>query len=737
MSKESFQESSNTDTNSSLNKTPLPNAHSAQSVLSVDTEEHEGSLNSSEQITKPERQPSNESTRSSVDDLPTTFHSSPRTSMANIIYRLSAHKLTYNKEAQKLLIKDFEEQLHNNLRCLLDQKNDIEFTAELYYELGSVYQKLAKVDDLLSRQEHQFKYNLLHALKYFGKAITHTDKTSQNYNDLAKYHSYQAKCFYTLNQHDDARKECLDALAYNAQDYTAHEIMGYIHKSEGHYNLALASFKKSAADKKNVHYVVSLYNQSTALAALGKQEESLCKLKIANSISLSSNLEIEDKILAGEMLNPEYQTLIRELASLSSKQATLGTPRNQSIQAMVNEIHPGSSSPSKIDSYSQKLSSMAQELKAERTEHLNNKEKLEAELEKLKSGTDISEIAKDTIKSDPDLEAFYTELKRHLNATYKTTQSIGTGLVENGKTGHAGEAAKAIGFLEGLIPIPKAFTIPVKLTSLALETLDKNTQEECIENFNAIAEDEDTMKDLSKAIALKLTLQRKETLTQSEEKSHTNLKDIKKLAKADAENAAKFIEGIIFDGRINKDDITTLDQKVNMILALWNIDQDHSDGNIKELPESVKATAQKTLEKMKNLPHHWHNNTDLENAFVNKLADNIHKAKVPEEVLTLEKFSHSLAHNLFNNQDITTTTHRNVKFWERKYLLKESFLSENDYFIKIIFDLSRYFNDYQMPDIADFIDTPKDNALVSDDSHYSSITTLGDSLEFSCSPDTI
>lgn len=715
-------------------KIPLPEANSTQSVLTIDTEEREEVEEPQQDeivdITPQERQTSTESALSNQEDF--ALAHSPRTSRVHILQKLSMPKLGGHKhssskasnnsqEDQKALISDFEKQLNNNLTFLLEQKEDTLFTASLYCDLASVYQKLAKVDVLLNRDSSIFHKKLDEALEYFQKAITHADKA--NNKDLAEYHANRAKCYYSYNNHLEAKAECLNSMGYNKKNYTAHEVMGYIHKSEGNYELALASFEQSASDKKhNIHYIVSLYNQSITLAALGRQEEALLKFKVANTISLSK-LEMEDQILAAEMHNPKYELLIKELASLSSKHTLLNSPRNASIQAMVNDIEPGSSSPSKIESYSQKLSSLVQELKEERTAHLNDTHKLTSLLLKRSEsgGDDVSEADRHLIKTDTDLHAFYTEIKRRLNVTYNTTQSIGTELVENNKTGTMGDAAKALSFFENFMPVPKPLTAPVKLASLALETLDKEQQTQCIKNFNNIAEDEEEMHRLSKAVALKLTLQRKEELSKLEGKSHTNEKDIKKLAIADAENMAEFIKEIIFDGRITD---SKFDSKVNTIIALVNMNQEYNDANIKELPEYTINSSKNILSLIKELAKHWHNNEDLENVFVNRLAENIHKAKIPENIIQSDKFAKYLSQTLFYDRDIIQKTHRTFKIWETKYLLKESFLSSEDYFIKTISDLSRYFDNYQNTPTDDYTDTSQDGEMKFEP--HNEMASLGD-----------
>lgn len=671
-------------------KEKLPTIDSTKSdlTLEINSIDRVDSL----EITENKRQSSDESTRSSEENIFMPDRKSLRFKTTEIFDKFSTKYHSDNSKAFNDLLSSFDDQLRNNLKLLLDQKKEGGFSGALYYELGAIYQKQYKVNEILGRNTEESNDNITKAISYFDKAIRYTPKTPENHNVLAKYHAHRAKGFYSRDENEDARTECLAAFAYNTKDYDAHEVMGYIHRSEGKYHLALSSFDQSSSNnKKDIHYVKALYNQSIVLAALGKQEEALLKFNLANSMP-TGRLDLEDKLLAMAMRDPEYQNLIRDLVELSNEQASLDTPRNASINDIVNNIYPGSSSPTKIGGYSQKLSSLVQDLENKKTAHLNDNIKMRATLKKLES-KEYGYIDKSERKQDVDLDTFYTEVKKLLIARYHAAEVISTEWVENGKTGDMGDVARTVSFIEEFIPVPKAFTLPMKITSVALENLDKYYQEESLRIFYDIADTEKEMKSLSKNIATRLTYLRKVSRENSDDNNidfHTSKAEVKALAKSDAKNIVNFISDIIFAGRITADSI---DEKANMIIALVKLDQDFKNDTIKELPVYAKDGAINTLAKMQGLAEHWHINKSLEETFTDRLANSIYRFKVPENFIKNDFFITNLARDLFNNDNVVTYVHRTVRFWEKKALLKEDFLSSENYFYCILRDVEKNFHE--------------------------------------------
>lgn len=644
------------------------------------------SLESIDQIPEPQESPkSRDETR--LEKIFTMFHR-PRAKGSDV-------------DTQDKLIKEYKEQLNDSLKLYRTtvKSDPSSINSETYYQYGLIYKKLARISEILPDPEQDTDYATncrQKAIGYFNKAITLGNKYNSSSNeDLAKYHSAKAKAYYYMKDFNKAKNECADSMSFCPTNLKAHEVMGYIYKAEKQYNLALKSFNNSAGDQKhNIHYVMYLYNKCQILAMLGKQEEATSSYNLANSISLSQNLDMEDKIIALGMRNPSYGSLIIELSNLSSKKELLDTPHNASIKNIFSDIEINNS-PNEVARLldevrviKETLIETEKALKDEKLSYLNDAEKLKKALRRLESDSnEESEIdSKNIIHSDPYLSTFYKGIKQHLLNTYNTTQSIDTGLVANNKTGNLGNAAKALNLVNDFLPAPKVVSLPLKAASLGLAAMDEHYQAKCIENFNNIADDERDMKIFSKDVATKLTLQRKDEILNQTTKHNTS--DIKKLAKFDAANTAKFIEEIIFDGRITAD---TLTDKVNMIVALVGINTDYYNANLENIPPYTKSSATQILEKIKAQHHHWHSNEKLEKQFINRLSEEINKSGLQENVVKGEHFITSLAYYIIRDTHAVETVNRTLKFWEQKGKLSEDFLSSVDYFkdaIMAIFDTS-------------------------------------------------
>lgn len=640
---------------------------------------------------------------------------SPTSRAQSILDVFSVRKISdYNRGEQINLIQDYKAQLDDSLldlqratkeRCYISN-------AETYYQYGLIYKKLARVDDLLGEDEDVSYHKREKAIKYFDKAIRKSmekdfgknighevyyfsNKESTAHKVLAKYYSTKAKCLYAMDQISKAEQACSDAITYNPTDCVAYEVKGYIYKAKGEYVLALEAFKQSeGTHKDNIHYVVSLYNQSITLAALGKQDAALHKLQMANNMSSGLHLETEDQILAGEMHNPEYEELIRELATIARKKALLNTPQNQSVRGILEEINIGVNY-NKTIKISQELSHIMQnlnqqelEVRAKKTAHLRDGKKLADAIQRLESYEDLDSINKKDISADHDLNAFYKKLHQTLYNTYIAAQVISTDLVENNKTGETGRAAKIIDMIAEFLPF-KTVALPAKLTALALENIDQYNQRKCIEHFCAIADSNEEMQALSEAVALKLTMQRKDSRGSQDInlKSHTNITEIKKISKVEALNTAKFISKRIFEGDLNKDDIYSsspeeqLKSKVTMIVALVNLEQNYHASCMKDIPDYTKAISMLTLEEMKKMAIHWHINDKLENIFQEQLAYSIYKANLPDNVLKNQiVYARKLAANLFMDSNVIGYQHGTFKFWKYKAILLENFLRNEEFF---------------------------------------------------------
>lgn len=598
---------------------------------------------------------------------------------------------TSNKIAsQDSLIKQYESDLQSNLEDLHNSPKNVTHKAESYFLLGNTYKKLARLDDFQGKKPEESLQKRKIALDNFDKAITKLEETyskhktpSDKYNTTkAKYHATKAKCLYDMKDIEQATKECSIALNVDYNNGFAHEVMGYIHRTNGNFREASESFKNATAKysiANDAHYVISMFHESITYAALGNIERASLKLALVLD-NKDQVLALEDKIFLEKVCTSKYPKLIQNLASRSQNNITI--EQHSSLQRIASTFDFELSSTStdsaeQLDDLHAELEKQTQALEEEKRAHLNDKEKFDAILEELTSKnmplkSDIPEI-----ESDPDLHAFYKEIQRHLIATYNAAQSIGTGFVENGKTGKMGTAAKVINIANEFIPTPKVFSLPFKATAMALENMDKSIQETRVNNFNAIVDDLEEMTSLSNLIALRLTEQRKDLASSSHTIKSQTKKDIKYLAKSEAAVMATFIEEIICDGRIK--DCVTIKIKADQIVAIVNMQQAYTHDSIQNLPKYTFDIAETTLSKIKALLKHWHPNSQLEKKFIEHLASNIHSYGITSNI-DKDTLSNFLAKTICDDENIICKQHRTILFWKMKGVLLEKFLSQEDYF---------------------------------------------------------
>lgn len=608
----------------------------------------------------------------------------------NYIITQMSSQFTIDEEQQKLLNslkKQLERNLYffkNSMNIDFSTKSDaletiatesfIKVTPSELHKLGVTYKKLARVHDLLKNYTEAQK-NEEKALIYFSNAIKilteHSNKHfSETSNiELATYHASKAQLLYNKGLLAEAESHCTQSIIYN-QNAKAYDCMGYVLRSQGKYHEALKAFERSLKidpQYNKAHSITSLYNQSITLAALGRQEEALFRFELANN-KISEMLDFDEKIFVLEMRKPNIENLLRKLSSIA---ITTFTEEERSPSASTTDSFSYySKKPSILDPEEYKPLQLERanssiELVAIGSNH-HNDYKPQTTLPQFTT-ENIEEGEKVTTKSN---DIFYTTIVKRLTATYTASQTIYSTLVENQKKGTAGTIAKWITTSK-----PTLLTDPIGYTTLTaiasiLEKIDDSKQKQCIERFYFFTENAEEMQKLAEKIAANLT-----------ESLHKSSKiEAKSSATNDALEICNNIEKMIFDGRITALDF---DAKINMIVALIEIEQEHNNRTIfkhnAELPKHTIALANDALEKIKNksMPATWKNKTALEKRFVDYLAHSINDAQIPENIDS-EIFSTTLVNNLYNsNVDIKNRT--SIP-WGKKATLSETFLSNKDYF---------------------------------------------------------
>jgi tetratricopeptide (TPR) repeat protein len=451
-----------------------PTAMLVTTTLTIDTEETTATLPPIKQATSPSKSfiekftnhepisPSHESERGNLNILPRSgstdeehpVRSSDERSM--VAKTLSIMHLMKDSKAPKTndLISSTEEyqrDLNGALKFRLeDMKDEKENnTALSYYDLGLNYMKIAHTNDIL-KQEDDATRNRQSALEAFDQAIS---LASDNPNELALYSANKAKCLYNMYDANDENDERLHEAKTLAEKYSnagvANETLGYIYTCYGNYEKALSYFERSLQDHeyKAAHKILSLYDQTVVLAALGRKEEALARFKRAEGKKLPIEIDTEDKILITEIRTEKYKDYIFKLAKSAHSGGRLrsisdsSTPDDESIAVLLDQqekelrsvtvaLLPGTKSQlNKADegltTIKQQTSAIHKKIAIDSRPYLNDQTKLQRAINKHTAfnDNDLEEIQK-AIKNDSRLSNFSNEIQMFLNATYAGSQAV-------------------------------------------------------------------------------------------------------------------------------------------------------------------------------------------------------------------------------------------------------------------------------------------------------------------------
>lgn len=607
------------------------------------------------------------------------------------------------------LIDQYDRDLKEGLIFLGDSPKNIAASASHFFRVGQIYKKLALVDDLYGRDHNISIEKRVNALIHFDKAINRLDKechlseiSDSKYREVkATYHATKAKCLYDMKEMNLAFAECSESISVDNNNGLAHEVMGYLHRTNGAFTEASKEFASSSkiySETNDPHYVISVFHESIALAALGNQVKALLAYDIVTTYQ-NKELDMGDQIFLQKLHNPTYQILIIKLAAISQNKHI--TPEQKSSLEKIASTFDFESFSSKSTESTDELNELYNELERKKQEleessrvNFKNQEKLanssreleEARMDRSKS--DISTI----IHSDTYRNSFYKEVQSIFNDSYRAIKMVELGWVPNAQTGNMGKVATILSTADDLLPVPKVFSLPLRVASLILGFADDRIQEVRRANFVQFVNDADEMEVFAQSIASELTISLHNRYTETSEIKNTKTKDIKKLAKADALYISNFIIDCICNGDINLEEIDgetiaeNLQRKVDQTLVFVEAERQYKDINIDNLPKYILEIADLTLGKIKVASKHWHNNERLEKRFIEHLASNINNNKDVPEFIEQEEFAEQLSQLILKDDNIITHQHKawpTFKIWKlfyKKDALLETFLSKDDYF---------------------------------------------------------
>lgn len=629
---------------------------------------------------------------------------------------------TNNNSTLLSLTEAYQKDLTGALKSRLteleeDSSNSTYSVSILWYYIGLNHMKLAHTNDIM-RQDDTATHNREEALKAFDKAIElgSNDDTSA----LGVYNANKAKCLYNMHDANNENDTRLNEAKILAEEYSnigvANETLGYIHTLYGNYAKALEYFIKSLEDPqyKAAHKILSLYDQTVLLAALGKKEEAIALFQRAERKKLPSDIDTEDKILITEIRTKKYKDYIIKLANSANNGGRLrsvsetSAPDDESLAGLIqkhaqelNTVTVGLLPGTKVQLdtvdtgltvVQQSTSEIHKKIALESRPYLNDITKLQHAILN-NSSSDINKLKtiQQEISANSQLRMFSEEIQTFLNAAYAGSQAVLSKEVAGQATNHFGWAAWGVSLVKDHTPLP--IQLGLSLLSYGLSVKDDEIKVERATNFiHDTAFSPKAMESLAETIALRLTIIHKRHL--DAQNTHANDHSINHQSKKttfftpttktpneesriEGERIAKFILSLIFDGRLKE---IEPDQKAAIILGYIALHNEYYSN----LPEHTTQISCLTLENIKTLHEEkdilWKTKKDVEGQFTRAVATNV--ANIGASIdINHQEMSTKLAETLSADDKVVVIARRTSKPWEKKASIEpKHFMADLNFF---------------------------------------------------------
>lgn len=643
------------------------------------------------------------SSRSPDEDIPNTHN----TKTTFTFLRRSASTDNDN-ESFESATKRHQKELEEKCSSLLAKINLDRDNSQLHYEIGSIYMKLARTNDIMQEQEAATanRASAIKSLDYAINLIAHT-----NHAQLALYRAQKAKCLYQMDRLTESKQLCHEVLELRPTLGLAHETLGYIHRSQGNYEQALVNFNNSLSDTE--HKVICLYNISNVLTALGREKEALEMLYKAKEKSSKTKYYPEDpadRNLIHEMQTPEYETRVKALAGILATDVRVRSSsgsenaNQELINDTINTLAPGTKNridntvDNKIESLQARIDFLeAEAIKAKKMEienieaaqlaHLRDNNARAAALNAVQQREWA--LSQTKIKENPELYAFHNEIIRLLGDEFSASKVTHNGRIADQSTGILGW----LGWGMQQAPGPLVVTIPLNIAGTVAIKADEARKAEANTRFRNIALDDQEMSVLAHDIAHKLTIRKFESQNNDLINNSNIVSPKQKLSKTEKQNAVNkgkleaieiynFIKKVIHRGELEN---IMQENKANLILALIDIEQEHHTTIASNIASHHKQIAADTLDGIKNnYPNYkWKSNPFLDERFISSITTTSDSLAVPETHQT-DTTTHLTNHCIDLENEIITISRRTLKKWQYKIKLTNAFLQDADYFKNLI-----------------------------------------------------